>query len=90
MFDGTADDLERTKAHIKTTEFALPVLWDGGSVLRERFGVRGAPTAYLIGADGRVAWEGTLPVWTRTDTQRTAMEAFEAVLRREVKLATLR
>lgn len=35
-----------------------PLLWDEDCRNNERYGIRSYPTSYLIGADGRVFWEG--------------------------------
>jgi len=35
-----------------------PVLWDGGNRNHRNYGVTDWPTAFLIGSDGKVFWQG--------------------------------
>jgi peroxiredoxin len=56
--NGERDSLEELKAHIQEAGIAFPVLHDEQGQLCDRFGVQAYPTAYLIGRDGNVLWQG--------------------------------
>lgn len=56
--NGDRDSLEELKAHMQAAGVGFPVLHDEAGQLCDRFGVRAYPTAYLIGRDGQVLWEG--------------------------------
>jgi len=50
-----------------------PVLWDAGCQNTKAYGVVAWPTAYLIGADGKVFWEGNPMPWIRDDERSKLM-----------------
>ena len=56
--NGKMDRLEDLREHIAQAGVEFPVLHDGGGRICSDFGVRMYPTAYLIGRDGQVVWEG--------------------------------
>jgi hypothetical protein len=55
--NGRIDTKDRLKAEVdKGVKF--PVLWDNGGKNCAAYGVRAYPSAYLVGVDGKVLWEG--------------------------------
>ena len=56
--NGSADPLPAVQQHVGRGRLPFAVLHDAGGVLCNLYGVRAYPTQYLIGRDGRVAWEG--------------------------------
>ena len=56
--NGAADPFEAVKADYKKKGLTFPVLWDRDGKTFAAYGVKSLPWGYLIGADGKVAWEG--------------------------------
>ena len=56
--NGLKDRLADLEEHVRREGTAFPVFHDERATLCDRFGVQMYPTAYLIGRDGRVLWEG--------------------------------
>jgi peroxiredoxin len=56
--NGQMDSFDALKSHVVEAGITFPVLHDQGGKVCGRFGVRAYPTAYLIGRDGTVLWEG--------------------------------
>ena len=56
--NGQMDSLEALQEHASEEGILFPLLHDAGGQVSGRFGVRAYPTAYLIGRDGSVIWEG--------------------------------
>jgi hypothetical protein len=55
---GELSTLETSRKYFGTQELNHPVLWDKGNQNHKNYGITSWPTAYLIGADGKVFWEG--------------------------------
>lgn len=51
-----------------------PVLWDRDCQNTERYGISAWPIAYLIGPDGKVAWEGNPARTIRRQAKRIPLE----------------
>ena len=45
---------------MKKQKIDYPILFDSGGRMWKELGLRGYPTAFLIGRDGKVVWEGFL------------------------------
>ena len=56
--NGQVDELVDVEEHLAEEGIPFPVLHDTDGEVCGRFGILGYPTAYLIGRDGRVIWEG--------------------------------
>ncbi len=56
--DGTQDSPAELKASVEKGGIKYPVLWDKDARNIAAYGVQAMPAAYLIGADGKVVWEG--------------------------------
>lgn len=56
--DGTADTFDALKASVEKGGIPYPTLWDKDGRNVEAYDVQAMPTAYLIGLDGKVIWEG--------------------------------
>ena len=57
--NGAVDDLEAVRADHKRKDLNFPVLWDRDAANFQAYGVRELPRSVLIGADGKVVWEGS-------------------------------
>jgi hypothetical protein len=49
---------ERLTEIMATDGAAFPLLYDAASTMNRTYAVRAYPTAYVIGRDGTVVWEG--------------------------------
>ncbi len=56
--NGQKDSLNDLETHAEEAGINFPVFHDQSGKVSGRFGVRAYPTAYLIGRDGNVIWEG--------------------------------
>jgi thiol-disulfide isomerase/thioredoxin len=56
--NGLADRLDGAKTTVATRKIPYPFFHDPEGKTLAAYGVRAFPTAYLIGADGKVLWEG--------------------------------
>jgi peroxiredoxin len=72
--NGGIDQKERLEKSARKLPFAT--LWDEGGKLCKTYGIRGYPSAYLIGVDGKVLWEG-VPM--------SAIEEIEGLIKEELK-----
>lgn len=59
MDDGRIDAVEAVKAHVEKDKLPFVVVHDYKAVTTRKYGVNAFPAAYLIGADGKVIWNGT-------------------------------
>lgn len=60
---GKPASLEYSRKTLGVREVCHAILWDQDNRNHTNYGIRSWPTAYLIGADGTVFWEGN-PAWT--------------------------
>lgn len=63
-----------------------PVLWDYQNGNARRYGVSAWPSAFLLGPDGRVVWQGNPTFVTR---DRDTEDAFRDLLAKQLRLAEL-
>lgn len=56
--NGDRDTLARVEEHVRKTHTPFPVIHDENEALVNAYGVKAYPSAYLIGADGKVIWNG--------------------------------
>jgi hypothetical protein len=56
--DGGIDRYSDVRLHIRELKIPFAVFYDGLQEVCARYEISAYPTAYLIGADGRVVWEG--------------------------------
>jgi hypothetical protein len=56
--NGAIDKLAVVEDHVKSAGLPFVVLHDTAGATCQTYGIRAFPTAYLIGRDGKVAWEG--------------------------------
>ena len=56
--DGAMDSFAEVKSHAATDGVKFPILWDKDEKNTRTYGVRGMPSAFLVGVDGKVIWEG--------------------------------
>ena len=55
---GNNDTKKALAAYVKKNKKEYPTLWDKDGRVCKEFGIKGYPAAFLIGADGKVVWEG--------------------------------
>lgn len=56
--DGMQDPLNAVKRHADELILPYPILHDASGSTCTTYGVQAFPSAYLIGRDGKVVWEG--------------------------------
>jgi hypothetical protein len=71
----SAEPLEVMRRMVASQRLKHPVLWDPGRCNTKAYGVTAWPFAYLIGADGKVFWEGDPRRWIRRKTKIKEMRA---------------
>lgn len=57
VYDGTTPSVEVLKKHVEKAKIPYPVMRDGGEN-QKAYDIKFGTTVYLIGPDGKVAWEG--------------------------------
>lgn len=55
---GKHESLHSTRSSVEAKDIEHLVLWDKGNQNHQRFGIHTWPRAFLIGADGRILWQG--------------------------------
>jgi hypothetical protein len=55
---GDVATLDASRRDFARATVSHPVLWDRGNANHKNFGVTRWPAAFLVGADGRVFWQG--------------------------------
>ena len=69
------------KRSVEKQALVHPVLWDKDCRNHRQYGLKNWPVAYLIGADGKVFWEGNpAQVMERMDRLREFRKLIEAKL----------
>ncbi len=58
LHEGSKEKLEDTKKDTAKSGVKFAVGYDDGDVVTKEYGVQACPSAFLIGADGNVVWEG--------------------------------
>ena len=56
--NGAIDSMQAVRGSVQEGRLDFPVAWDEGGKTCRAYGVRGYPHAFLIGADGKVVWDG--------------------------------
>ncbi|MBI4566426.1 MAG: redoxin domain-containing protein [Planctomycetes bacterium] len=56
--DGTKDTMEAVRQSVDKEKIEFTVLWDKDAKNIGTYGVKLFPTAYVVGVDGKVVWEG--------------------------------
>jgi thiol-disulfide isomerase/thioredoxin len=72
--NGLADRLDGAKATVASRKIPYPFFHDPEGKTLAAYGVRAFPTAYLIGADGKVIWEGG-PLGTEASLEERIVKA---------------
>lgn len=54
----TAEDKNTVRDFVKDNKMRFPVAIDKDRQTNSAYGIRSIPTAYLVGADGKVIWQG--------------------------------
>src|SRR5262245_37579861 len=75
--DGRRVTPERVLEVMKADGAKFPVAYDPSGATNERFAVKAYPTAYLVGRDGLVSWEG-IPHFNPGATERAIQAALAA------------
>jgi len=78
---GRCADFESSRDRLAKWKTRHPVLWDKDNKNVRAFEISGWPSAYLIGADGKVFWQGNPGrLRGRVDDERAFRTALEAEL----------
>ncbi|HKS16668.1 MAG TPA: redoxin domain-containing protein [Planctomycetota bacterium] len=56
--NGQMDTMDAVKASVEKAKIKYPTAWDEGGKTCDAYGIRSYAHAFLIGTDGKVAWEG--------------------------------
>jgi peroxiredoxin len=56
--DGKTDTTQQVEEWTNREKIPYPVYYDKDGTMVGQYGVRGFPSMYLVGRDGKVAWEG--------------------------------
>ena len=72
--NGGIDKQDVLAKYVKKQGKAYPTLWDKDGKVCKSYAVRGYPAAFLIGADGKVLWEGFPVPELATLEMRIALE----------------
>jgi len=80
---GEFESLDVVKKSVATKKVQHLVLWDAGCRNHENYEVRAWPSAYLLGTDGRVIWEGNP---ARVINRKKPAERFRLLLETELEL----
>ena len=56
--NGAIDKMDAVKASVEKAKIKYPVAWDADQKTCEAYGIRSYAHSFLIGTDGKVAWEG--------------------------------
>ena len=75
--NGAIDKLPAVEDHVKSERLPFAVLHDTAGATCRTYGVRAFPSAYLIGRDGKVVWEGN-PGGDMSALERAIEKALEA------------
>ncbi len=72
--DGRRVTPEAVMSVMQADQASFAVLHDGAASMNQLYQVRAYPTAYLVGADGKVRWEG-IPHFDPAGTERAIRSA---------------
>jgi cytochrome oxidase Cu insertion factor (SCO1/SenC/PrrC family) len=75
--DGRRDTPQGVASALSRDGVRFPVLYDQGGAMTQAYGVTAFPTAFVIGRDGRVVWEG-IPSYDTSAPQRAIEAALAA------------
>ena len=56
--NGAIDKMDAVKTSVEKAKLKYPTAWDEGGKTCEAYGIRSYAHSFLIGTDGKVAWEG--------------------------------
>jgi hypothetical protein len=79
---GELASLERSQKLLGDRELGHPVLWDEANRNHKTYGISSWPAAYLIGADGKVFWEGNP---ARARFRRQEVDEMRALLEKHLE-----
>ena len=77
--DGSQDAFDALKKEVEEKEEKFAVLWDKDAKVCLTYGIQAYPQAYLVGADGKVAWEGSPNVKTVDQIEKVIAAELEKV-----------
>ena len=76
---GGIDEKDVLARYVKDKKKTYPVLWDEDGKTADLYGVKAMPTAYLIGPDGKVLWNGHPMAAQAEALQKKILAALEKV-----------
>ena len=84
---GEATPFEASRKRLTDWSVRHPVLWDRGNANAKAYAIRGWPSAFLIGPDGKVVWQGNPAAIRRTRSDETAFRDLLVGSLRKVEVA---
>ena len=82
--NGQRDTMDRLKEDATKKELKFPILWDKDGANCKEYGIKGFPSAFLVGVDGKVLWEG-FPLPKVEDVEKLIKTELEKVKKEEKK-----
>jgi thiol-disulfide isomerase/thioredoxin len=77
--DGSQDAYDALKKEVEEKEEKFAVLWDKDAKVCLAYGIQAYPQAYLVGADGKVVWEGSPGVKTVDQIEKVITAELEKI-----------
>lgn len=81
---GELATLDESKANVESRDLGHAVLWDAGNHNHQNYGIASWPAAFLIGADGKVFWQGNP---NRMESRSADKQSFQKLLQDQLKAA---
>lgn len=78
--EGTIDTQNALTAYVQQHGKSYATLWDEGGKVCRQYAIRAYPSAFLIGVDGKVIWEG-FPVPELEQVERLLQQELAKVAR---------
>ena len=83
--NGGIDKQDVLAKYVKKQGKTYPTLWDKGGKVCKSYAVRGYPASFLVGADGKVVWEG-FPVPELATVEKRIAKELALVKKPDAKL----
>jgi hypothetical protein len=84
MSGGELATYDESKVNVESQDVRHAVLWDKGNQNHRNYGIASWPAAFLIGADGKVFWQGNP---NRMEARKDELENFRTLLQNQLRAA---